>query len=162
MKTPSTAKQAPPWIVIADGEHARIVAMAAHGRGYETVRAIDSSAAHLKTAALGSERPGRTTERATGLRHAVEPRSDRHRQAKLAFGGVVAAALNQAVADNDCSSFVLVSPSRQLAEIRRNLDAAACSRMTGSLAKDLTKVPDGELSSHLRTPQGAAGKRAAR
>jgi protein required for attachment to host cells len=156
-----TMKQAKRWIVIADGEHARFVALTEHERGYETVRAIDSATAHLKTAALGSERPGRATERATGLRHALEPRSDRHRQAKAAFGALVADTINQAVARGECISFILVAPTHQLAAIRKRLDPAAAARLSDSLAKDLTKVPDGELASHLLPLQQSGRKRAA-
>lgn len=153
-------KQPVVWIVIADGARARIVARAPHDRGFETIRALESAAAHKKTAALGSERPGRATERATGLRHAMEPRADRHQQAKEAFAALLAETINRAGIRGDFQSFVLVAPSRQLAAIRRALDARSQDMLTGTLAKDLTKVPDGELPTHLSavrpSPRGAA------
>jgi len=137
------------WIVIADGGRARIVTPAADGRGYETLRAIDAASAHLRTTELGSDKPGRTMERATGMHHSMQPRSDRHQAAKQEFVGVVAEIINHAAARGEFGSLVLVAPSRQLAALRHGLDAAASGKLAGSLSKDLTKVPDGELASHL-------------
>jgi len=149
MATGKAATQTPIWIVIADGGRARIVVRAAHDRGFETIRSFDAAAAHQSSAALGSERPGRTGERASGLRHAIEPRADRHQQAKEVFAELVADTINQAAGRGEFLSFVLIAPTRLLPTIRDGLDARARDMLVGSLAKDLTKVPDGDLPAHL-------------
>lgn len=139
----------PVWIVIADGGRARVVVRATHDRGFETIRSFDAVAAHQSSAALGSERPGRTGERASGLHHAIEPRTDRHQQAKKAFAALVADTINQAAGSGEFLSVILIAPTRVLATIRGGLDARARDMVAGSLAKDLTKVPDGDLPAHL-------------
>jgi hypothetical protein len=43
----------------------------------------------------------------------------------------------------------IVAPSRALASLQESLGPAARSRLLGTLAKDLVKVPDEEIPDHL-------------
>jgi protein required for attachment to host cells len=137
------------WIVVADGGRARIVVRAAHDRGCETIRCIESVARGKRSAQLGSERPGRVSERASGLRHALEPRTDRHEGAKRQFAAVLAEAINRAGKRGEFGSLLLIAPARQLAAIRKRLAPEVVQSIAGTIAKDLTKTPDSELSGHL-------------
>lgn len=146
----ASGKHAKPcWIIVADGGRARIVVRAAHDRGYETIRSIESASRDKRSAELGSERPGRTTEHASGLGHAIEPRIDRHAQAKQEFADVVAETVNHAWKRGEFGSLVLIAPVRQLAAIRKRLAPEIVANLSGTIAKDLTKTPDSELSTHL-------------
>jgi protein required for attachment to host cells len=137
------------WVVVADGEHARVVApTTAHGQ-FATVLAFDSSAAHLRAHDLGSDRPGRSYERASPMRHAITPRHDLHDQAKHAFILEVARQVNGSAAAGEFDRLVLVAPGHALLDLREALSAIANSKIVGSVAKDLTKMPDHELASHL-------------
>jgi len=67
----ATSKQPRVWVLIADGEHARVVTpQESHGH-FETVIAFDSASAHLRSADLGTDKPGRTFESASITRHAI-------------------------------------------------------------------------------------------
>src|SRR5579863_5124898 len=46
------------WFVVADGEHARVLAHRTD-RGFEEARRLDSAAAHRRARDLGADRPGR-------------------------------------------------------------------------------------------------------
>ena len=136
------------WIVIADGEHARVVTPAPK-RAFHTHHVLESPTAHLRTAELGRDRPPRTMESATGVRHAITPKHDPHEMRKRKFAHEVAREVERTLAEEDLDGMVLVAPAPVLNEILGELDAPAAAKVVGKLKKDLTKVPDHELAPHL-------------
>src|SRR5438876_11241190 len=72
------------WIVMADGEHARFVTPASK-RVFHTQRVFESPSAHKKSSDLGTDRPTRSTESATGTSHAITPKHDLHEMEKQKF-----------------------------------------------------------------------------
>jgi protein required for attachment to host cells len=142
-------KQPITWVVIADGEHARIVVAKEKGASYVTLREFTSQTVHASSHELGGDRPGRTQESATTVRHAIQPRSDPHEQGKQEFAREVAAALNDASAKNEFDHIVLVAQPRLAASLRAGFAEALRRKIVGRLQKDLTKVPDHELARHL-------------
>lgn len=142
------AKDRALWIVVADGEHARFVTPAPK-RAFHTQRVLDSPTAHKKTSDLGTDKPPRTMESATGLRHAIAPKHDLHELEKRKFAHQVAREINRASASGAFDQLVLVAPARTLNDIRDELDATAVAKLLGTLRKDLVKVPDHELAPHL-------------
>jgi len=138
------------WIVVADGEHARFV-FPAPKRAFHTQRTLESTSAHQRSSDLGTDRPPRTMESATGMPHAVTPRHDLHDMDKQKFAHQIAQDINHASARGDFDSVVLVAPAETLNEIRDALDTATTAKVIGTLRKDLTKVPDHELARHLDT-----------
>lgn len=141
-KTPRT------WFVVADGEHARVLAHQTD-RGFEEVRRLDSAAAHQPARDLGADRPGRAFESAGGARHAVAPRTDPHRRAKTDFAQIVAEEIVRARQQGAFDRLALVAPPPILAAIKENLDAECGRRLDRELAKDLTKLPEDELRRRL-------------
>jgi len=143
------AKQSVTWVVIADGEHARIVVTKEKAASYVTLREFTSQTAHASSHELGGDRPGRTQESATTVRHAIQPRSDPHEQGKQEFAREVAAVLNEASANNEFDRIVLMAQPRLAASLRAGLAEAVRRKIVGALQKDLTKVPDHELARHF-------------
>ena len=136
------------WIAIADGEHARIVQPDADNE-LRTLSALDAAAAHHRSRELASDRPGRSFESATPGRHAYEPRHDPHEMQKERFAQLVAEELNEAAGRDAFDELVVAAPARVLHDICRALDANAAERLAGTLEKDLTKLPNHELASHV-------------
>jgi protein required for attachment to host cells len=85
-----------------------------------------------------SGRPSNIQERWTATRHRRE-----------AFAAQVAEAINAQATQGDADRLSLVAPARVLNAIERGLTAAARAKLSKTLAKDLTKVPDHELKSWL-------------
>jgi len=136
------------WVVIADGEHARVV-VPAPARQFATTLALDSATAHKRSADLVSDRPGRGQESASTTRHAIEPRHDPHELAEQAFVRDVARQLDEHAAGGEFDRLVLVAPTRALNNLRSAIGAVAQARLAGTLAKDLVNVPDHALYAHL-------------
>ena len=137
------------WVLIADGEHARVVTPTRMEGQFTTVVSFDSPTAHLRSSDLGSDRPGRVFESSGVTRHAVVARTDPHEKAKHAFLLEVAKLVDTHEQSGDFDRLVLAAPPHALHDLREALGQAATAKVTGSLHKDLVKTPDHELPSHL-------------
>ena len=150
------AKHIKLWILIADGEHARVVSPR-EDFVLETRERIDSQSARLRAADLVSDKPGRVHESSSPSRHGVEPRTDPREAAKERFVKDLGQWLLQASRKGAFDELVLVAPNHILGELRGALDRPATDKLRGVLAKDLINVPDHELQPHLskwvRPPQ---------
>ncbi|MDE2006378.1 MAG: host attachment protein [Rhodospirillales bacterium] len=138
-------------IVLADGEHARLVRPGAVS-GFATLATLAAGMAGQRTSDMVSDRQGRAFESASPTRHAFTPRHDPKREAHVAFAHEVAARIGEESFD----ALVLVAPPRTLAPLTEALPAPARERLRGSVAKDLTKVADAELGAHLHGFLGLA------
>ena len=139
-------------IVLADGEHARLVRPGAVS-GFVTVAAMTSDTAGQRTSGLVSDRQGRAFESASPTRHAIAPKHDPKQTARAAFAREVAARIGTEAFE----SLVLVAPPRTLATLREAIGAPARERLCGVLEKDLLKTPDAALEAHLHPVLGPDG-----
>jgi protein required for attachment to host cells len=137
------------WIAIADGEHARIVVQQAPEGGLHTSHEITSPDAGEQSRDLGSDRPGRVHESMGQTRHAIAPKHDLHAMRKAEFLKSVAKQIDEAAGKDAFDSLVLVAPSHEIGILRDALGRQASDMLVGTLGKDLTKVPDHDLKSHL-------------
>ncbi len=138
------------WVVLADGEHARVVSPSPEHLQFATRVAFDSTTAHLASHDLGTDRPGRGFKSAGTLRHAITPKEDPHKAAKHDFLVQVAHEVNEQAKSGSFDRLVLVAPAHALHDLREAISPQARDKVVGSLNKDLTKVPDHDLTSHLK------------
>jgi protein required for attachment to host cells len=141
-------KKAKVWYAIADGGRARFVERDQNGV-YRTVVSFESADLHHKASDLTSDEPGRVMESATPGRSAVEPRQDPKRASKENFVKVVA---DELAAEHERGAFdqlMLVAPARVLTELKQKLAKPIADLVVKDLQKDLTKVPDHDLTEHL-------------
>ncbi len=135
------------WLALMDGEHARFVTHGVHG--FRTVRTWASPSAGQRTAALVTDRLGRSFESAGVARHAIAPHSDPHSQEKERFAAQVATELNTAAAQSLFARLVLAGPSHTLHAVEAALNRDVQRGITGRVAKNLVKVPDQDLAAHF-------------
>jgi protein required for attachment to host cells len=134
--------------VIADGGRARFVAMDDAGN-FHTVSSFVSSEVHDRSSDLGRDRPSRVKESANAARHAIEPKHDLHDAVKAEFVREVAAAIDQEHGERKFDELVLVAPSRVIGPLRTALSSSLAKHVVKELQKDLTKIADHDLRSHL-------------
>jgi protein required for attachment to host cells len=144
-------------IVLADGEHARFVRPGPDGV-LRTDESEDSRRAHKRSSDLGSDRPGESFHSDSSAHHAFSPRHDLHALEKAKFAHAIADQLNEAEANGEFGSLLLVAPAHTVNAIREHLNRATAGRILAVIEKDLAKVPDNELASHL-TPWAHPAKR---
>ncbi len=125
--------------VIADGGHARFVHPAGDN-ALHTIEAVDSTNVHKHTHDLVSDRSG----------PGITARHDPHDMEKTRFAQMVGERVKQDSTADAFNELVLVAPAPVLHEIMEQLDPPTKAKLLGTLAKDLTKVPDHELWPHLK------------
>jgi protein required for attachment to host cells len=140
------------WYVIADGGRARFVERDERGV-FRTVSSFVSTELHAKASDLGRDRPTRVMESATPGRSAVEPRRDLKEAAKQDFVKLVAGEIDAGHGRGQFDNLVLVAPPGVLTELKSNLSKPMAELVVGDLQKDLTKVPDHDLTGHLAPPR---------
>jgi len=136
-------------IVVADGGRARLIRQSEDHR-LHTFAMVESPAIHKKSSEMISDGPGRSFESASPTRHAIEPHTNPHLEAKHEFAEMVGSKLCTETALKEFDRVLLVAPAPILADIQKSLDAAVAGKVIGTVAKDLTKVPDNELQPHLQ------------
>lgn len=141
-------KKAKNWYVIADGGRARFVERDERG-AFRTVASFVSTELHARSSDLGRDRPARVMESATPGRSGIEPRRDLKEAAKEDFVKLVADELGVGHERGQFDSLVLVAPPGVLTELRNNLSKPLTKLVVGDVQKDLTKVPDHDLTEHL-------------
>jgi protein required for attachment to host cells len=116
------------WILIADGERARIVAPEAHHGRFRTVVDLGTS-----------EHP----------HYPPNLRQEPHQLDRQHFAVTLAANLNDEAAKGSYERLVLVAPGHIVHGVQEALNKQTAALLVGTLPKDLTKVPDHDLTEHL-------------
>jgi len=130
--------------VIADGAHARWVKRVGEADDFVTGREL---------AADPEPDGGRrgVFESTSGRAFSVQERGSAARTHRAAFARQIAEAINSEAATGQLERLAVVAPARTLAAITQHLSAAARAKLFKTLAKDLSKTPDHELASWLRS-----------
>ena len=136
------------WYAIADGGRARFVERDENG-AFRTVVSFVSKDLHSRARDLGTDRPGRVMESATTGRSAIEPRQDPKEAAKEDFVSLVAEELSSEHERGAFDELMLVAPAGVLTELKHKLSGPVARIVVSDLQKDLTNVPDHELTTHL-------------
>jgi protein required for attachment to host cells len=111
------------WVLIADGERARIVIPdETEGRFRQLLRLGTAEHPHYPPAL----------------------RQEPHQLDKTRFGHEIAVRLNDEAERGAFDQLVLVAPGHVLAAIRDGLSKTAASRVVGTSPKDYTRIPDEE------------------
>lgn len=141
-------KHARIWYIIADGGRARFVERDETG-AYRTVLSFVAAEMHKRSRDLGLDRPARVKESANSARHAVEPRRDLHEAAKEDFIAIVAEEIEAEHGRDQFDRLVLIAPPGVLTELKQKLSKPIAKIVVNDLQKDLTKVPDHDLTEHI-------------
>jgi protein required for attachment to host cells len=137
------------WILVADGARARVLRSAGRDRHLEAVEGLELAADHARTHELMTDRLGRVVEAHGKARHAVEPKSDPHRELKRSFAAKLAAILDERLQQGAYHRLVLVAPPKMLGDLRAALSPAVRHAVAAELAKDLTQVTMRDIPDHL-------------
>jgi protein required for attachment to host cells len=137
-------------VVVADGEHARFLRPAADN-ALHCESAFDSTTAHKQSSDLGADHPGAAMHTGSTAHHALSPRHDPKEMEKAKFARFIARQINAAATGEGFDRLILVAPPPILAAVYADLDTQSKAFTVNTLAKDLTKVPDGELWPHVKT-----------
>jgi len=136
------------WILVADGERARVVVPLEREGSFATRIAFDPVSARLPRDAAAGE-VERRYEAAEPGHHAQKPARDPKVLGEQGFAASVAQHVNAHAQKHDFDQLVLVAPGRTLHHLRDALSAQAGRMVVGSVTKDYAGLSDHELSPHL-------------
>lgn len=134
--------------VIADGGRVRYVERTGPGH-FNTFRKFISGHMHEKASELGRDRPARVQESATTARHGIERRTTPRDKVEHEFIRQIATDLRGDSAIDDFDNLVVIAPAKLLKIFRESLSPPLRSKLAEAIAKDLSKIPDGDLHRHL-------------
>ena len=138
------------WILIADGARARILQNDGPGKGLHEIPGGTFHGNHAATHDIMSDRTGRSYSSVGPGRSAIEAHSDPHRELKKQFAHQLADALADGLQRKAYDRLVIVAAPSALGDLRAALSDQVRAKVTGELAKDLTKTPDGDVAEYLR------------
>lgn len=137
------------WVVIADGARARLVSAEGHGKNLYVVEQHEFSAKHPPNKELQDDKPTRVFDSHGEARHSVEAKTDPHRELKRDFANSIADELDTSLSLKKFDQLVVVAPPITLGDLRNALSEAVKASVIAEVAKDLTKVPNSDLPSHI-------------
>jgi protein required for attachment to host cells len=139
------------WILIADGSRAFV--FESHGPRSELTTVKDMSFAQElpPNRELQSDRPGRSQESANPTRHAIESRSDPHRELKRQLAREIGEKLDEGLRKGRFDRLAVVAAPVVLGDMRELFSDHLKAVISGELARDLVHVPLPELPAHLET-----------
>jgi protein required for attachment to host cells len=105
---------------------------------------------HASTHEIMSDRTGRTYPSVDAGRSAIEAHSDPHRELKRKFAEQLADVLAHSLEKRSYDRLIIVAPPTALGDLRAAMPIAVSATVSGEVAKDLTKTPNGELAGHLK------------
>jgi protein required for attachment to host cells len=145
-------KAAKTLVVLVDGERARFLSGLGRCPSFTPVEPgemIDPES-RKQNRELASDKPGRAFSSADGTPSAMET-TDFQRREKQLFARSVAQALDKIAAEGNYDRLIVAAPPTALGDLRANMSKHTAERITAEVAKDLTKIPEQDLRSHLES-----------
>jgi protein required for attachment to host cells len=136
------------WVLVADGEHARVVTPAETEGRFATRIAFDPASARMRPD-QGAGEVTKVYEAAEAGHHAQKPARDPKVLGEIGFAASVAQHINAHAQRQDFDQLVLVAPGRTLHHLRDALSTQAMAKVVGSESKDFAKLNDHDLSPHV-------------
>ena len=137
------------WIVVADGDQAKIFEHDGPGKGLKAVKDMQFDQAHLKASDINTDRPGRTGNAgAPGSRSAIDG-SDPVQQRERKFVERLAEILDEQHQAGNFQRLIIAAAPTALGDIRPALTAGVKSTIIAELPKDLTNLPTIKLAEHF-------------
>ena len=138
------------WIVVADGDQAKIFEHDGPGKGMHALPDLQLDQAHLRSGDIMADRPGRSGgSGASGSRSAVEYKSDPVDVRERRFVEHLAKVLDAKLSEGAFTRLIIAAAPIALGELRPALSDALKKTIIAELPKDLTNIPTIKLADHF-------------
>ena len=136
-------------ILIANGSQSKFYSHDGPGKGLAALENFNMKHDVLHAKDIQADKPGRTHDSQGGQRHAMEYSSDPQDTDMLRFAREIAERTENAMNQINADRIIVVSSPHMLANLRRSFSSSVQKKLLAEIDKDLTKIPDMELPSHL-------------
>jgi len=138
------------WIVLADGDQAKIFEHDGPGKGLHAIKDLNLEQDHLRARDIMADKPGRAgAGTAPGSRAAMEYHTDPVDVRERRFVERLAEVLDERHRGGAFDRLVIAAAPAALGDLRPALSAEVKGTILAELAKDLTNVPLPKLAEHL-------------
>ena len=138
------------WIVIADGNQAKIFEHDGPGKGLKPLKDLQFEQEPLKAQEIMADKPGRSfTSAGPGSRSSMEYSSDPVAVRERKFIEKLAAVLNQKQQEHKFDRLVIAAAPAALGDIRPALSDQVKDTILAELPKDLINTPIAKLAEHF-------------
>ncbi len=138
------------WIVIADGDQAKVFEHEGPGKGLKAIKDLQFEQEHLKAQEIMADKPGRAFSSAgPGARSSMEYSSDTVAVRERRFVERLADMLNEKQQQGKFDRLVIAAAPAALGDIRPALSDKVKETILAEMPKDLTNVPTQKLGQHF-------------
>lgn len=138
------------WIVVADGDQAKIFEHDGPGHGLHAVDGLQLEQERLKAQDIMADKPGRSFSSAgPNTRSAVDYRTDPVEARERRFVERLADLLEARHAAGDFDRLVIAAAPAALGDLRPALSESVRGAILAELPKDLTNIPTARLAEHF-------------
>lgn len=138
------------WIVVADGDQAKIFENDGPGRGLHAIKDLLLEQDHLRAQDIMADKPGRSFSSAgPNSRSAVEYHTDPVAARERRFVERLAEVLDQKHTEGAFERLVIAAAPAALGDLRPALSDGVRETILAELPKDLTNIPTAKLGEHF-------------
>jgi protein required for attachment to host cells len=150
IKGESAMKAKVTWIVIADGNQAKVFEHDGPGKGLRAFKELNFEQEPLKASEIMADKPGRSfTSAGPGARSSMEYSTDPVQERERKFVEKLAEVLNQKKQEGKFDRLVIAAAPAALGDIRPALSDQVKDTILAEMPKDLTNVPTANLAAHF-------------
>lgn len=135
----------PIWILVADGQHARVLERPSHEAEWREREEDRLSCATRPSPGWAPERPGRPPESAGMARHGIALHADVQEEAEMEFARLLLDRLEHRARETCYRRLYIMAPPRLLGYLREGLGRATRMALQGTLDRDLVRRPAAEI-----------------
>jgi protein required for attachment to host cells len=136
------------WIMVANASAASVYANEGPKKGLARVKTMEHAASREKGVDLVTDRPGHAQSRGNGRGAYVPSKTPKEVEADR-FALEVARELDHGRTSNAYQRLILIASPHFMGLLNQHLDAHVKQRVSDSIEKDYTKLPEKELAGHL-------------
>jgi protein required for attachment to host cells len=136
------------WILIADAHHAEIWTRKDRQQP-EEAELVEPSQKHRFSREIGSDRPGRAIASSDNRHAAVQPREDLLEAEHRHFARALVKHLRDSLANHEFDRLAIIAAPKMLGLLRDGLDQKLAKALITDIAKDLVKLPPGEIRGQI-------------
>ena len=138
------------WIVIADGDQAKVFEHEGPGKGLKALKDMLFEQDHLRAGDIMADKQGRSfSSGGPGSRSSIEYASDPVAVRERKFVERLADVLEKKRSEGRFDRLVIAAAPAALGDIRPALSEAVRNTILAEMPKDLTNVPTDKLTAHF-------------
>ena len=137
------------WILVSDSSRARVFTSDTATAPIVELEDFTHPESRLHTRDITSDLSGKQHDAGPSGHHAVEPKTDAHKQASVEFARELASYLHNNLNENRFDSLVLACDPAFLGELRHELDEQVKKHVTLEVTKNLVKHSAEDIRTHL-------------